>query len=227
MEPRLPSRVVWNAGFPAAPDCVAMERRRLASAMPSPPTFNPREQMHLNPIQLKKLSEKIHQDAATPAGAAVLALDIEQKTGQTLSLNTVKRLVGVLPSDTTPRLSTLNIIANYLGYPDWQSLQADTEMQGSGFGENNIFKDMTTLEQGAKVEIAWLPDRRLLLRHDGNGQYEVIKSENCKLLPGDLLTLSKLAIGFPFIADKVFRDGHPLGAYHAAEGAGITLLLTP
>ncbi len=81
---------------------------------------------------------------------------------------------------------------------------------------------MSDLEDGTMVEICWKPDRRLLIRHDGNGQYEVVKSENSKLLPGDLLSLSQLAVGFPFIADKVFRNEKPLGCYRAADGAGIT-----
>ncbi len=178
--------------------------------------------MILNKRQLEKLSEKIHQDVTTPAGASVLALDIEDKTGTPLGLNTIKRLVGVLPADNTPRRTTLNIIANYLGYPDWNRLVEDTEMQGSGFGNGNIFIEMSDLEDETIVEICWRPDRRLLIRHDGNGQYEVLESENGKLIPGDLLSLSQLAVGFPFIADKVFRNEKPLGCYRAADGAGIT-----
>ncbi len=82
--------------------------------------------MILNKLQLEKLSEINHQDVTTPAGASVLALDIEKKTGCCLGLNTVKRLVGVIPSDVTPRRTTLNVLANYLGYPDWELLQEDT-----------------------------------------------------------------------------------------------------
>ncbi len=178
--------------------------------------------MTLNRLQLERLSEKINQDVTTPGGASVLALDILDKTGALLGLNTIKRLVGVLPSDSTPRSTTLNIIANYLGYASWDSLQEDTEMRGSGFGESNIFIEMSDLEEDTMVEIWWKPDRRLLIRHDGNGQYEVVESEKGKLLPGDLLSLSQLAIGFPFIADKVFRQEKPLGSYRAADGSGIT-----
>ncbi len=177
--------------------------------------------MKLNKRLLRKLSQKIHQDVTTPAGASVLTLDIEEKTGTHLGLNTIKRLVGVLPSESTPRRTTLNILANYLGYPDWELLKIDTEMQSSGFGNGNVFIEMSDLQKGATVEICWRPGRRLLIRHDGNGQYEVLESENGKLLPGDLLSLSHLAIGFPFMADKVFRDEKPLGCYRAADGAGI------
>ena len=179
--------------------------------------------MTLNSLQLEKLSEKIGEDVTTPAGASVLCLDLEKK-GILMGLNTVKRLVGVLPSDVSPRKTTLNIIANYLGYPSWDTMQEDTAMEGSDFGKKDIFIEMSDLEEGAEVEVCWKPDRRILIRHDGNGQYTVFKSENSKLLSGDIISLSKLAIGFPFIADKVFRADKPLGSYRAADGAGITRL---
>ncbi|MBD5280233.1 MAG: hypothetical protein HDS35_06790 [Bacteroides sp.] len=72
--------------------------------------------MILDSLILAKLSEKIGQDVTTPAGASVLQLDIESVTGESLSLNTVRRLVGVIQSEKlTPRRTTLNIIANYIG----------------------------------------------------------------------------------------------------------------
>ena len=72
--------------------------------------------MILNRLILEKLSEKIGQDVTTPAGASVLQLDIESVTGESLSLNTVRRLVGVIQSEKlTPRRTTLNLIANYIG----------------------------------------------------------------------------------------------------------------
>ena len=180
--------------------------------------------MKLNALQIERLSEMIGQDVTTPAGASVLSLDIELKTGVALGLNTVKRLVGVLPSDVVPRRTTLNTVANYLGYPDWSLMEKDSAMRSSGFGRNDLFIDMSGLENRVEVEICWKPDRRILIRHDGSGRYTVMESDNAKLRPGDRLSLSQLAIGFPFIADSVFREERPLGAYRAADGAGISRL---
>lgn len=178
--------------------------------------------MILNSLQLEKLSEKIGKDVTTPTGASILCLDIESKTGIALGLNTVKRLLGVITSDATPRKTTLNVIAHYLGYPNWDILEEDSAMEGSGFGGKDIFIEMSEFEVNTMVEICWKPDRKILLRHDGDGQYSVVKSENSKLHPGDRLSLSQLAVGFPFIAEKVLRNEKPLGSYHAADGAGIS-----
>lgn len=181
--------------------------------------------MILNPLQLEKLSEKIGQEVTTPAGATVLQLDIETVTGVSLGLNTVKRIVGVIGTeDITPRLTTLNVIAKYLGYPDWEIMEKDTCMDGSGFGKNNLFTEMSDLAVGAVVEVCWKPDRHVIIHHNGDGNYEVLESKNSKLRSGDMLLLSQLAVGFPFVTQKVIRNGKSLGSYQAAQGAGITRL---
>ena len=77
--------------------------------------------MKLTGEYIHKLSEKVKDDVSTPAGATKLQLDIETATGERLGLNTVKRLVGVLSSDAKPRISTIKIISDYLGYPDWRA----------------------------------------------------------------------------------------------------------
>ena len=82
---------------------------------------------------------------------------------------------------------------------------------------------MTKVSIGAEIEICWKPKCRIVIHYDGNGQYEVKVSENCKLQPGDLLSIWNLRLGAPFIADKVFRDEQPLVCYSAAEVAGILL----
>ena len=178
--------------------------------------------MRFNSLVLERLSDKIGQDVATPAGATVLQLDIESVTGVRLGLNTVKRLVGVISDDKMPRLSTLNVIANYMGYPDWGCMEADTCLKGSGFNSGNPFTDLAALEPGMMVEICWKPDRRVVLRHEGEGRYAVVESVNGKLERGDVVSLSQLAVGFPFVADNVMRHERQLGCYRAAEGAGIT-----
>lgn len=178
----------------------------------------------LLPYHIELLSAKVGEDVTTPAGATRLRFEIWSKVGMLFGVNTIKRLVGVLPSDSEPRRTTLNAIANYLGYVDWNLLMFDTNNKhSSGFRTSRPVVDMTKVSSGAEVEICWKPNRRIVIRHDGNGQYTVKISENCKLQPGDLLSIWELRLGTPFIADKVFRNEQPLGCYTAADGAGIML----
>ena len=181
--------------------------------------------MILNQKLISKLSQKIGQDVCTPAGATVLQLDMEMETGIPIGLNTVKRLVGVLNADgITPRKTTLNAIAYYLGYTSWEKL-IEKESNISSFGGENPFVYMSDIKKNANVEVCWEPNRRIIINHLGEGLYRVVESHNSKLMTDDLLSLKQLAVGFPFIASNVIRKDEKLGFYQAAESAGITRLM--
>ena len=178
--------------------------------------------MKLNKILIKMLSEKTGRDVTTLSGADYLRNDIEASTGENLSLNTVKRLTGVLPYESEPRQSTLEIIAKYLGYGSWKLLSDYVNNKISEFNTANGFIELTTLPLGCEIILSWQPNRRILIRHIGKGNYIVVKAENSKLLAGDTLSLSQIAIGFPFIVKQVIREGRDIGNYTAAPSEGLS-----
>lgn len=180
--------------------------------------------MQLSPYIISQLSKRAGCDVTSTAGATILCHDIASVTGERLSVNTIKRLTGVLTYDNRPRLTTLDIIARYLGYESWRSLKAGEIAIGSDFSNKRLFTDMTALPEGQRVKITWEPGRVLALTHRGAGLYAVAQSVNGKLRAGDLVQLSMLRVGFPFIAADVERDGFSLGEYAAAPDTGITSL---
>lgn len=178
--------------------------------------------MRLNDRVLQYLSEKCGCDVTTPAGATALALAIETKTGERLAANTIKRLTGVLPYDGNPRPATLDIIAKYAGYSSWKNFCIDLYgFHSSGFQPDPRFVDVTELPPGKRISFGWAPDRKIRLKHLGNGVCEVIQVENSKLAVGDILHISQLADNFPLIVKNVIRNGISLGSYTAAQERGI------
>ena len=188
--------------------------------------------MALPPEIIKRLSEKVGKDVRTPEGAYHLALDIDTATKITLGRNTVGRLVGLIPSNVVPRATTLNAVALFLGYPNWGRLLENQPTIKEGFyPEKKLTYDMSQFPEDTIVDIRWNPDRRVLGRHIHGGIYEVLLSENGKLRDGDIIYLSKLTIGLPFVVDcvkrgcEVVRDvicgGKQLGSYSAAAGSAV------
>lgn len=167
------------------------------------------------------LSAKADCDVSTPRGAQKLRDEIERVTGERLALNTVKRLTGVIDYDFTPRESTLNIMAAYLGFASWESLSEYCTEGLSGFTVADGFIHLPSLAPGVGIAFTWEPDRRLLLRIKEDGTVEVEKSINGKLREGDVVDVTNICQGFPFIAHAVYRDGVNLGRYVAAKEAGI------
>lgn len=178
----------------------------------------------MNPALINLLSKQANCDVTTPYGAGILRNDIEAKTGEYISINTIKRMVGILEPGHSHRLHVMNIVALYLGFASWRMLEAYLERKISGFNAPNPFIDLESLPENRLVGISWAPDRRITLRHLEGKVYRVEESINSKLQPGDLLTLSQAAVGFPFYAGRVERDGNSLGSYTAASQKGISEL---
>lgn len=177
--------------------------------------------MKLNRTVIDLLSAKTGHDVTTPHGADYLRNDIEAVTGEHLSLNTVKRLVGNLPYESSPRAVTLNIISRYLGFNSWQLFQEYLSGKISGFDTEEGFIDMTTQPPGRLVKIRWEPARSISIKHLGEGKYVVSESINSKLRSEDIIYLSQIAEGFPLMVKLVERNGKVLGNYIAARKQGI------
>lgn len=67
--------------------------------------------------------EKINKEIRYPIDCEHLAYDIEKETKLRISANTLKRLFGFLDDTRTPRLYTLDVIARYLGFKNWDFLE--------------------------------------------------------------------------------------------------------
>lgn len=173
------------------------------------------------------LSKKAGRDVRTPYGSDWLCQDIIATTGERISVNTVKRLTGVLTtgpdsSRIHARGTTLEIIARYLGFADFRTLQQSLEGASSHFRQADGLISISELPAGSTVEIGWEPNRLLTLRRLPSGAMLVEKAANSKLAPGDLLTLSQIMAGYPLLVKEVVRSGQSLGPYTAAPESGLT-----
>lgn len=60
----------------------------------------------------------------SPTDFDYLSIKISEKTGDTISSSTLKRLFGYIKPATTPRPSTLSSLARYVGYSGWSEFCA-------------------------------------------------------------------------------------------------------
>lgn len=65
----------------------------------------------------------------TPKDFDFLSESIFEEIHTRISPSTLKRIWGYLQNDNTPRSSSLNILANYVGYDDWDSFLASAEKE--------------------------------------------------------------------------------------------------
>ncbi|WP_051522944.1 hypothetical protein [Prevotella sp. P6B4] len=67
----------------------------------------------------KAIEEKAGRSMRTPKDFDILSEYISDETHQKVSASTLKRFWGYLSESSVPRVSTLDILAQYVGYTDW------------------------------------------------------------------------------------------------------------
>lgn len=172
---------------------------------------------------LKRVREKVGLGMTRSADFDVLSQAIRDRTNENLGVNTLKRLFGFKTDKVVPRLSTMDIIAQYLGSNDYEALIKE-------LGEDadiSIFTpidclEVQELEKGTQIKIAYDPNRVLFLTYIGDFKFIVNEIEGSRnILKGDLLTITQLAVGHRFVVAHVTRNGVDLGAYESAKFKGL------
>lgn len=168
------------------------------------------------------LKRKSGSDLRLPSDCELLSLDIESKTKVRIGATTLKRLLGFAHDERTPHATTLDAIARYLGYAHWDELLAIEDTGNSDFEAPKGELRSADLQTGSSVEIAWLPDRRLVLRYLGGCHYHIMESENSKLQAGDEVEILSFVLHHPLLVMQVWRNGQSLGQFTAGRISGLS-----
>jgi len=177
--------------------------------------------MRFSPFIREKLSEKSGIGIRLSRDCELLVLDIESATGEHIGVNTMKRLLGFIADERTPRTATLDVIARYLGFEDWETLRlVDENSSNSSFDDRDEYL-ACYLEPGRRLLISYPPNRRLTIEHQEGNCFLVLDSDNSKLSAGDRLTLTHIVRGYPLLVAEVIRDGQNLGSFTAGKSQGI------
>lgn len=67
------------------------------------------------------------QTLDSPTDYERLSADIQSKTGELISVSTLKRLFGYLKPGTVPRPSTLSVLSRYVGFSGWSDFCSGEE----------------------------------------------------------------------------------------------------
>lgn len=154
---------------------------------------------------------------------SLLAEMILSTTGEHISDNTLRRVMGVKEDAGVPRPVTLDIIARYLGYESWNLYQrfGNEEVSDSRFIEQKNVVASSQLVIGQKLQLQYHPNRILILEYQGDEKYVVRSVSGGSLQEGDLLTIYNFVEGMTLFVSNVERKGKSLGQYLAGEVSGL------
>ena len=120
-------------------------------------------------ILKQKIEEEFGEKILYSRQCEALTEAILEKTGQRLSLVTLKRLLGFTSSEVMPRLSTLDIIASYCGYNDYDGLKG--ALMDSSLVSDFKFTEIVetkNLEKGSQIILRYEPDRMIHFEYLGD-----------------------------------------------------------
>lgn len=183
------------------------------------PTYSPEI------IQLRNdIEQHIGLKLQSPNDFQQLIQQIWSTQHRILSLSTVKRLWGYVESNASPRISTLNILSQFLSYTDWNAylvaLKQRTESESALFEGEGIRS--TELTEGDLVEVSWLPNRMCIFRYLGNNHFVVEEVKHAKLHVGDTFNAVAFVIGKPMYLDQLALQDDTITSYVAGKKNGIT-----
>lgn len=170
---------------------------------------------------VEMLRKKSGLKLQTPADSKLLIDTIYEETKEMLGLSTMKRLLGIFADTRSPRRVTLNIIARYLGYSDWEMLLLEKCGGDSDFDPSLQHIGVPALIPGTSLRIEYHPDRILELLYKGNFIFEITNYTGTKLQIGDQLEIYEIIRTFPLYIKDVIRKGNSLGSYVTARRNGI------
>ena len=174
---------------------------------------------------------KMELDPVTNKDYELLAGDILDTTGESLGVNTLKRMFGRVNDDTKPTLKSLNIVARYLGHLDWKNYEESLmhgavqtfEIDTLGRGHyKHIYVD--GLSHGAEVEFRYEPDGKMRLHYIGEFRFRVLFSSNSSLSAGNILVIYSFEEGRMLSARKVSDSGELTGFNIGCLNGGISYL---
>jgi hypothetical protein len=151
-----------------------------------------------------------------------LSIEIKGSTGEVISKSALKRLLGMASGTYNPQLHTLDVLAHYLNYENWDDLIVNAESHDNASEFADIKSD--SLHEGDLVHLGYEPDSTLTLRCLGNCRFVIAECKGSKLNVGDELEVLRFSKSCPLMVSKVFRRGKDIGSYLAGRVSGITFL---
>ena len=182
----------------------------------------PENQQRLPVPVVRAIETTLGAEIRYPSDCDRLSLHISDRLKETIGITTLKRLFGFAADASSPRLSTLDILARFLGYADFNDFE---ERVGSGERESaEVMSRRLGVEDlmvGDRVLLTWLPDRECLVEYQGDLQFRVMESKGTRLMPGDTFRCSLFIEGEPLFLDALTRPGQPPVAYVCGKRSGI------
>lgn len=169
--------------------------------------------------KLKKAVEKSFGEQILPTNVQRFATET---LSARLSVDTIRVLWGYRANkNNTIRHATLDILAQYAGYIDWEDFveqtkgESDSQLSPKGLS-------VTNLHEGQIIIISWGTNRTARLRYDGSNHYVILEVHNSQLLRAeDEFDCYQWIVGETSYLSHLIHEGKDIGNYQIGVRGGL------
>lgn len=139
-----------------------------------------------------------------------LAAHVFQRTHRMIGVTTLKRLWGYINDPTEPRTSTLDILAQFIGYTTFDDFTRCTTSSVTQISSNLTFGEcyyVDDMAEGDSFRLSWAPNRVCDIEYRGDYTFVVTASRETRLTPGATFCCRAIEVGQPLYIDHLFL--HP------------------
>lgn len=177
--------------------------------------------------ELKSIVEqKYGKVLGTTTDFEEFSICLNQQVGYHLSASTLKRLYGYVSDEHKPRITTLDILSQYVGHQNFSAftlwLKTNNKYNSSFFDANRVASNDLAVD--SHLEIGWSPNRLLTLHFLGDSRFEIEKAENSKLQVGDCFVTGCFIMGQPLYLPYIERNGEHTSPFVAGRNGGLTII---
>ena len=152
-----------------------------------------------------------------------LEKQIEGYVGEHISVSTLKRVWGYVSSNSEISIYTLNVMSRMVGYTGWEEFCQSQNGAEEESSHKIICRKLFTsaLSPGTMISLAWRPDRKIIVRFEGQDLFLVQESVNSKLAVGDIFHCAQFVEKQPLFLSGLYRQGMPPCDYICGRQGGI------
>lgn len=162
---------------------------------------------------------------STPAEFKHLSLLIFRKTQSSISTSSIKRLWGYVQYASFPSRSTLNTLARFNDFKDWETFLNEVSYNGSNDSSSGFLDDSLVnanmLNIGDVITIKWDDEKSCILEYISYLRFRVVEANNIKLQADDTCTLHSVCVGLPIFISNIQRESMIIPAYIGAKKGGV------
>ena len=180
----------------------------------------------LSPVIKSKIQARYKQEVKYAKQCEALAAHINSTCKCKISASTIKRLWGFIKGqDTQPRIWTLDIIAEYIGYKSWEELE--DELVGNKTKKNKRIESVecSLLKPGKCLIISFGKTVSIKIEYLGKNWFEVHEENKTSLRINDEIYLEKIQLDLPMHVIKVKRTGTTRSGFVLGGVTGVTEII--